>query len=136
MRSLAVILGIVVTTALVGCGSVTTLAVVEPFSVVRPTVEGTTYLEVDPAAQQDKGALISVNQSPWSTVAVVRPGDRVRVEYTRVPDSGAIWYDVYGLTTKGYVNMVERRWYYDGYPLDTRKIRVQPYSILRQAAVR
>jgi len=131
MTRFGAVLILAVAFGLGGCGTVTTLATVEPFAVVRPMSEGQVYLEVDPVVRRQKGALVSVNQSPWATAATVRRGDRVRVEYTKVPDSAALWYDVYGLGTKGYVNIVERRWYYDGYPLDKRKIRVLPYTIER-----
>jgi len=139
------------------------LATIEPFTVVRVLDRGLTYLEISPPgstpgstpgnvpgnqsgrASADSGggsggggALMSVNEGPWTTSAVVRRGDRVDVAYPNLrsgkPMAGSLSYTIYGPTTKGYIRLAETRWFYDGYPEERRSLRVLPYEVRRQTA--
>ena len=114
------------------------VAIVEPFAIIRPLEMGLTYLEVDPSLHQTRGAWFSVNGGPWVTSATVRRGDRLEIAYTRTVDGGAdasvFSYEIYGQSTKGYVRLVEHRFFADGYPAQRRSLRVLPYEIQRQAA--
>lgn len=116
-------------------GSAQTLAVIEPFAIVRKLDQGLTYIEIDEQTHRQRGAWFSVNQGPWTTATTLRRGDRVDVTYTREASSGTTSYVFYGPTTQGFIRLVETRWYYDGYPEERRSLRVWPYEIQRQAAV-
>jgi hypothetical protein len=108
--------------------------------VLRPLEGGLTYVELDPAAHYQRGAWFSVNGGPWVTAATCRRGDRLDVAYTRLPGDGpaasALSYDLYGLSTRGYVRLAEHRAFTDGYPDQRRSLRVLPYEQLQQAAAR
>lgn len=116
------------------------VAVVEPFSTIRELDRGLTYIEIDEATHRQRGAWLSVNGGPWTVSAVLRRGDRVDVAYTRTPGgkpaAGTLSYTFYGPTTKGYIRLVETRWYLDGYPEERRSLRVWPYEVTRAAAAR
>lgn len=116
-------------------GIAETLAVIEPFAIVRRLDQGLTYIEIDEQTHRQRGAWLSVNQGPWTTAATLRRGDRVDVSFSREASAGTTTYVFYGPTTGGYIRMVETRWYYDGYPEERRALRVRPYEIQRQAAV-
>lgn len=116
-------------------GVAETLAVIEPFAIVRKLDQGLTYIEIDEQTHRQRGAWLSVNQGPWTTAATLRRGDRVDVSFSREASAGTMTYVFYGPTTGGYIRMVETRWYYDGYPEERRALRVRPYEIQRQAAV-
>lgn len=114
------------------------VAVVEPFSIIRKLDKGLTYIEIDEGTHQQRGAWLSVNGGPWTIGAVLRRGDKVDVAYTRTPGgkpmTGTLNYQFFGPTTKGYVRLTETRWYLDGYPEETRSLRVWPYEVTRAAA--
>lgn len=116
-------------------GSAETLAVIEPFAIIRKLDQGLTYVEIDEPTHRQRGAWFSVNQGPWTTAATLQRGDQVDVTFTREASAGTTSYIFYGPTTGGYVRLVETRWYYDGYPEERRALRVRPYEIQRQAAV-
>ncbi|MEM9418227.1 MAG: hypothetical protein AAGA25_04110 [Planctomycetota bacterium] len=116
-------------------GMAETLAVLEPFSIVRRLDQGLTYIEIDEQTHRTRGAWFSVNQGPWTTAATLKRGDQVDVTYTRENSAGTTSYVFYGPTTGGFIRMVETRWYYDGYPEESRSLRVRPYEIQRQASV-
>ncbi|MBB6429290.1 hypothetical protein [Algisphaera agarilytica] len=116
-------------------GIAETLAVLEPFSIVRRLDQGLTYIEIDEQTHRVRGAWFSVNQGPWTTAATLNRGDQVDVTYTRENSAGTTSYVFYGPTTGGFIRMVETRWYYDGYPEERRSLRVRPYEIQRQAFV-
>ena len=113
------------------------IAQVEPFAVVRPLEFGLTYVEIDPALHQLRGAWMSVNAGPWTTAATLHRGDWVDVAYTRTADgapvSSSLRYQFFGTTTRGWVRLVEHRDYHDGFPAAQRPLRVYPYEIQRQA---
>lgn len=115
-------------------GIAETLATVEPFAIVRQLDQGLTYIQIDEQTLRQRGALLSVNQGPWTTAATLRRGDRVDVTYSREASAGTTSYVFYGPSTGGYIRLVETRWYYDGYPEERRALRVRPYEIQRQAA--
>ncbi len=116
-------------------GSAETLAVIEPFAIIRKLDQGLTYVEIDDATHRQRGAWFSVNDGPWTTAATLQRGDRVDVTFTREASAGTTSYVFYGPTTGGFVRLVETRWFYDGYPEERRALRVRPYEIQRQAAV-
>ena len=115
------------------------VAVVEPFSVIRKLDRGLVYIEIDEPTHRQRGAWLSVNGGPWTINAVLRRGDKVEVAFTRTPGgkptTGTLTYQFFGPTTKGYVRLTETRWYLDGYPEQTRSLRVLPYELTRAAAV-
>lgn len=115
------------------------IAVVEPFSVIRKLDKGLIYIEIDEATHRQRGAWLSVNGGPWTVHAVLRRGDKVDVAITRTPGgkpmTGTLSYQFFGPTTKGYVRLTETRWYMDGFPEETRSLRVLPYELTRAAAV-
>jgi len=117
-------------------GTAETLAVIEPFAIVRKLDQGLTYIEIDDQTHRQRGAWLSVNRGPWTTAATLRRGDHVEVTYTREASAATTNYVFYGPTTQGFVRLVETRWYYDGYPEERRSLRVRPYEIQRQAAAR
>ncbi|MEM1107927.1 MAG: hypothetical protein AAGH99_04470 [Planctomycetota bacterium] len=116
----------------IGAGE--TLAVVEPFSIVRRLDQGLTYIEIDEQTHRQRGAWLSVNGGPWTTAATLNRGDRVDVSYTREDSAGTLAYTFYGPTTRGFIRLVETRWYYDGFPEEKRSFKVRPYEVQRQAA--
>ncbi|MEM1027612.1 MAG: hypothetical protein AAGJ38_05980 [Planctomycetota bacterium] len=115
-------------------GIAETLAVIEPFAIVRRLDQGLTYIEIDEQTHRQRGAWFSVNQGPWTTAATLRRGDQVDVTYTREDSAGTTSYEFFGPTTKGYIRLVETRWYFDGYPEERRALRVRPYEISREAS--
>lgn len=116
-------------------GMAQTLAAIEPFAVIQPTEEGgLTFVQIDEATHRGRGAMLSVNQGPWTTEAILHRGDVVDVTFTREASAGTMRYTFYGPTTAGFVRLVETRWYYDGYPETRRSLRVRPYAIERRTA--
>lgn len=115
-------------------GIAQTLAAIEPFAVIRPIEGGLTFVQIDEATHRGRGAMLSVNQGPWTTEAILHRGDVVDVTFTREASAGTMRYTFYGPTTSGFVRLVETRWYYDGYPEERRSLRVRRYEIQRRSA--
>lgn len=113
------------------------VARVEPFSVVRALDQGLLYVEVDPHLHRQRGAWMSTNGGPWTTAATLRRGDRVEIAYTRTSDGrpavGTLNYRFFGPTTRGVVRLTETRGYLDGFPEQTRPLRVRPYEVAQAA---
>ena len=114
------------------------VAAVEPFAVIRPLEFALTYIEIDPDIHHSRGAWLSVNGGRWTTAATLRRGDVVDVAYTRSADgspaASSLRYRFFGLTTRGWVRLVETRDYHDGYPATDRPLRVYPYETQSTAA--
>lgn len=115
-------------------GIAQTVAIIEPFAIIRPLEGGLTFVEIDEQTHRQRGAWLSVNQGPWTTRAALHRGDRLDVTFTREASAGTTSFEVLGPSTSGFVRLIEKRWYYDGYPETRRSLRVRPYEISHQAA--
>ncbi|MEM6458262.1 MAG: hypothetical protein AAF710_02595 [Planctomycetota bacterium] len=107
-----------------------------PFTTVWTLDGGLTYFEIDDANAERLGARFRVNGGPWTVAATTRRGDRLDVASYASRGPGAVSsvsYTVYGRTTRGEVQLVEHRWFLDGYPERRRSLRLLPYGGARAA---
>ncbi|MEE9404744.1 MAG: hypothetical protein V3V20_07615 [Algisphaera sp.] len=122
--------GVVLVLALGGCRSfvgIDTASRIEPFATVEPLDQGQTFLEVDPVAHRERGAVIRVNERAWGTEAVVQRGDRVEVAYRESPGPSRLTYRVLGRGPQGWVRFELSRGFDDGFPAQEQRLGVRPY---------
>ena len=122
-----IVLAAAITLVLSGCRTPAASGYLEPFSTVEPLRNGHTFLEVDPTAQREHGALIRVNEREWETEAVVTRGDRIEVAYRAAPRPGRLSYRALGVHPGGEIGFEASRWFDDGFPAQVRSVRVRPY---------
>ena len=99
----------------------------EPFATVEPLEGGAVFLEIDPVAHHDDGAVMRVNDHAWGTEAVVWRGDHIEIGYRQSPRAGRLAYRTLGRGPRGLVYFETSRWFDDGFPAQTQRVGVRPY---------
>lgn len=130
-RGVFILIGLLTAAAwLGGCSvvaPVTPSGPIEPFATVEPLDGGAVFLEVDPRAHRDDGAVMRVNDQAWATEAVVRRGDQIEIGYRVSPHAGRLAYRTIGASPRGRIHFEVSRWFDDGFPAQTRRVAVWPY---------